>query len=47
MITACEMKKDFDAIVYNTIITACGEVNNWVETERQMGVVQQELLIAS
>jgi pentatricopeptide repeat protein len=30
MITACEVKKDFDAIVYNTIITACGEVNNWV-----------------
>jgi hypothetical protein len=34
MIRACEVKKDFDAIVYNTMITACGEVNNWVETER-------------
>jgi pentatricopeptide repeat protein len=30
----CEVKKDFDAIVYNTMITACGKVNNWVETER-------------
>lgn len=26
--------KDFDAIFYNTMITVCGEVNNWVETER-------------
>lgn len=30
----CEVKKDFDAIVYNTMITVCGKVNNWVETER-------------
>lgn len=30
----CEVKKDIDAIVYNTMITVCGKVNNWVETER-------------
>ncbi|XP_057952998.1 pentatricopeptide repeat-containing protein At3g29290 isoform X2 [Malania oleifera] len=24
----------FDAVVYNTIISICGKVNNWVETER-------------
>ncbi|GAV65713.1 PPR domain-containing protein/PPR_2 domain-containing protein/PPR_3 domain-containing protein [Cephalotus follicularis] len=26
--------KDFDVIVYNTIIAICARVNNWVETER-------------
>ncbi|CAK7323014.1 unnamed protein product [Dovyalis caffra] len=27
-------KKDFDVIVYNTIISVCGRENNWVETQR-------------
>lgn len=30
----CEVKKDFDAVAYNTMITVCGKINNWVETER-------------
>ncbi|KAF5457588.1 hypothetical protein F2P56_021679 [Juglans regia] len=30
----CEARKDFDAIVYNTMITVCCKVNNWVEAER-------------
>ncbi|XWS44369.1 hypothetical protein CRYUN_Cryun15aG0039100 [Craigia yunnanensis] len=29
-----EQKKGFDVIVYNTAITVCGRLNNWVETER-------------
>ncbi|KAA8547933.1 hypothetical protein F0562_004362 [Nyssa sinensis] len=28
------IKKDFDAVVYNTMISICGKVNNWVQTER-------------
>lgn len=28
------IKKEFDVIVYNTIISVCGKVNNWVQTER-------------
>lgn len=27
-------RNDFDVIVYNTMISVCGRVNNWVETER-------------
>ncbi|GLU01855.1 hypothetical protein SLE2022_191370 [Rubroshorea leprosula] len=27
-------RKDFDVIVYNTVISICGKMNNWVETER-------------
>lgn len=27
-------RKDFDVIVYNTVISICGKTNNWVETER-------------
>lgn len=27
-------KKDFDVIVYNTMISVCGKEKNWVETER-------------
>lgn len=30
----CKRKNSFDAIVYNTILSACGKVNNWVQTER-------------
>ncbi|XP_059670408.1 pentatricopeptide repeat-containing protein At3g29290 [Cornus florida] len=26
--------KDFDAVVYNTIISVCGKMNNWVQTRR-------------
>ncbi|OMO85916.1 hypothetical protein COLO4_21381 [Corchorus olitorius] len=29
-----EQKKGFDVIVYNTAISICGRLNNWVETER-------------
>lgn len=28
------VKKDFDAIVYNTMLSICGKVNDWVQTER-------------
>ncbi|KAF8389750.1 hypothetical protein HHK36_024269 [Tetracentron sinense] len=28
------LKKGFDAVVYNTMISVCGKANNWVETER-------------
>ncbi|KAK4572588.1 hypothetical protein RGQ29_030848 [Quercus rubra] len=34
MLGECEVKKDFDAIAYNTMITVCGKVNNGVETVR-------------
>ncbi|KAJ7971140.1 Pentatricopeptide repeat [Quillaja saponaria] len=30
----CDTKKDFDAVVYNTMISICGKVKNWVEIER-------------
>lgn len=30
----CEIKNDFDTIVYNTMISICGRVNNWHETLR-------------
>ncbi|CAL9014180.1 unnamed protein product [Prunus brigantina] len=29
-----EMRDSFDTIVYNTMISICGKVNNWRETER-------------
>ncbi|MBA0586990.1 pentatricopeptide repeat-containing protein At3g29290 isoform X1 [Gossypium raimondii] len=28
-----KLKKDFDMVVYNTVISICGRSNNWVETE--------------
>lgn len=28
----CEVKNSFDAVVYNTMISVCGRVNNWLET---------------
>ncbi|KAK3182724.1 hypothetical protein Dsin_030010 [Dipteronia sinensis] len=27
-------KKDFDVLVYNTMISVCGRVNNWIEPEK-------------
>ncbi|TXG54102.1 hypothetical protein EZV62_019358 [Acer yangbiense] len=27
-------KKDFDVLVYNTMISVCGRVNNWIEAEK-------------
>ncbi|KAK6913316.1 Pentatricopeptide repeat [Dillenia turbinata] len=30
----CKLKKDFDVVVYNTMISVCCKVNNWVEAER-------------
>ncbi|PON82132.1 Tetratricopeptide-like helical domain containing protein [Trema orientale] len=30
----CEVKNSFDTIVYNTMISVCGRVNNWLETLR-------------
>ncbi|KAK7340729.1 hypothetical protein VNO77_21440 [Canavalia gladiata] len=30
----CDVEKDFDAIVYNTIISICRKVDNWSEIER-------------
>ena len=30
----CNMEKDFDAIVYNTMISICRKVDNWSEIER-------------
>ncbi|KAK9272127.1 hypothetical protein L1049_002497 [Liquidambar formosana] len=30
----CRQKKDFDVILYNTMISVCGKENNWVQTER-------------
>ncbi|KAI4346749.1 hypothetical protein L6164_007619 [Bauhinia variegata] len=29
-----DTEKDFDAVVYNTMISICGEVHNWIEVER-------------
>ncbi|KAM7516727.1 hypothetical protein LguiA_006310 [Lonicera macranthoides] len=29
-----DLKKDFDVVVYNTMISVCGKMNNWVHTER-------------
>lgn len=30
----CKVKKDFDVIVYNTMISICGKVNDWGQTEK-------------
>ncbi|KAF3443978.1 hypothetical protein FNV43_RR13668 [Rhamnella rubrinervis] len=30
----CNVKNDFDTIVYNTMISVCGKVNNWLEALR-------------
>ncbi|KAL5582053.1 hypothetical protein UlMin_014495 [Ulmus minor] len=30
----CEVRNGFDSIVYNTMISACGRVNKWIEAER-------------
>ncbi|XP_024023290.1 pentatricopeptide repeat-containing protein At3g29290 isoform X2 [Morus notabilis] len=30
----CGVKNGFDAVVYNTMISVCGRVNNWLETLR-------------
>ncbi|KAK6928133.1 Pentatricopeptide repeat [Dillenia turbinata] len=30
----CKLNKDFDVVVYNTMISVCCKVNNWVEAER-------------
>lgn len=30
----CKVKKDFDVIAYTTMISICGKVNNWAQTER-------------
>ncbi|KAG5093006.1 hypothetical protein JHK82_051784 [Glycine max] len=30
----CDVEKDFDAIVYNTMISICRDVDNWSEIER-------------
>ncbi|XP_027188889.1 pentatricopeptide repeat-containing protein At3g29290 isoform X2 [Cicer arietinum] len=30
----CDVKKDFDVVVYNTMISTCKEVDNWSEIER-------------
>jgi len=30
----CDVEKDFDAVVYNTMISICREVGNWSEIER-------------
>ncbi|WCJ25632.1 Pentatricopeptide repeat (PPR) superfamily protein [Euphorbia peplus] len=32
---------EFDVIVYNTMISVCGRVNNWVETERIWRVMRE------
>ena len=36
-----EQKKGFDVIVYNTAISICGRLNNWVETERLWRRIQE------
>ncbi|XP_022741469.1 pentatricopeptide repeat-containing protein At3g29290-like [Durio zibethinus] len=36
-----EQKKVFDVIVYNTAISICGRLNNWVETERIWRRIQE------
>ncbi|XP_021297609.1 pentatricopeptide repeat-containing protein At3g29290 [Herrania umbratica] len=36
-----EQKKRFDVIVYNTALSICGRLNNWVETERLWRRIQQ------
>ncbi|XP_065855820.1 pentatricopeptide repeat-containing protein At3g29290 [Euphorbia lathyris] len=33
---------DFDVIVYNTMISVCGRINNWVETERIWRVMKEK-----
>ncbi|KAF2283588.1 hypothetical protein GH714_012093 [Hevea brasiliensis] len=35
-------RNDFDVIVYNTVISVCGRVNNWVETERVWKSMKQK-----
>ncbi|XVE83713.1 hypothetical protein DITRI_Ditri16bG0108800 [Diplodiscus trichospermus] len=36
-----EQKKSFDVIVYNTAISICGRLNNWIETERLWRRIQE------
>lgn len=36
-----EQRKGFDIIVYNTAISICGRLNNWVETERLWRRIQE------
>ncbi|KAK8586817.1 hypothetical protein V6N12_021341 [Hibiscus sabdariffa] len=36
------LEKGFDVIVYNTAISICGRLNNWVETERLWRRIQEK-----
>lgn len=40
-------KKDFDVIVYNTMISVCGRVNNWIETEKLWRRMKEDGLIGT
>ncbi|KAK9197483.1 hypothetical protein WN943_005621 [Citrus x changshan-huyou] len=40
-------KKDFDVIVYNTMISVCGRVNNWIETEKLWRSMKEDGLIGT
>lgn len=40
-------KKDFDVIVYNTMISVCGRVNNWIETEKLWKSMKEDGLIGT
>ncbi|KAK9114509.1 hypothetical protein Syun_021306 [Stephania yunnanensis] len=37
------VRRRFDAVVYNTMMSICGEVNRWVETERMWRSLNPEL----
>ncbi|XP_031286679.1 pentatricopeptide repeat-containing protein At3g29290 isoform X2 [Pistacia vera] len=40
-------RKDFDVIVYNTMISICGRVNNWIETEKLWRSMKENDLIGT